>query len=67
MGALEASRARIETAPRDGTLVLLANADEPDWPLRCRRWQDNHWRGWDSEDATHWMSLPAPPIRKRKS
>lgn len=57
----------IETAPRDGTLVLLANADEPDWPLRCRRWQDNHWRGWDSEDATHWMSLPAPPIRKRKS
>jgi hypothetical protein len=48
----------IETAPKDGTLVLLYL---PDGLMACRRWQDNHWRGWDSEDATHWMPLPAAP------
>lgn len=50
----------IETAPRDGTLVLLGNENDPDWPLRCRRWctEWNRWRGYDGEDATHWMPLP---------
>jgi hypothetical protein len=51
----------IETAPKDGTLILLAKAGDPDWALRCRRWQDTHWRGHDAEDATHWMPLPAAP------
>jgi hypothetical protein len=53
----------IETAPRDGTLILVCRAGDKDWPLRCRRWQDSHWRGWDAEDATHWMPLPAPPAQ----
>lgn len=53
----------IETAPKDGTLVLLGCAKDADWPLRCRRWQESHWRGWDSEGATHWMPLPDPPSR----
>ncbi len=56
----------IETAPKDGTLVLLSNANDSDWALRCRRWQgsaDNgNWRGFDGHEATHWMPLPAPPV-----
>ena len=52
----------IESAPRDGTLVLLSKADDADWPLRCRRWENGHWRGHDAADATHWMPLPAPPL-----
>lgn len=51
----------IASAPKDGTLVLLGNANEPGWPLRCRRWQDDHWRGRDSDDATHWQPLPSAP------
>jgi hypothetical protein len=56
----------IETAPKDGTLVLLGNANNPEWPLRCRRWDDEtwgHWRGQDGDEATHWMPLPAPPTK----
>jgi hypothetical protein len=49
----------IASAPRDGTLILLY---QPDGLMACRRWQENHWRGWDFEDATHWMPLPAAPI-----
>ena len=51
----------IESAPKDGTLVLLAKENDPKWPMRCRWWQGTHWRGWDCEDATHWQPLPAPP------
>ena len=51
----------ISTAPKDGTLVLLGRADDRDWPLRCRRWENGHWRGHDADDATHWMPLPAAP------
>ena len=56
----------IATAPRDGTLILLGRKDDPDWPLRCRRWQDTHWRGWDAEDATHWQPLPQPPSKDKR-
>ena len=51
----------IETAPKDGTLVLLCKANDPGWPMRCRRWQEDHWRGQDADEATHWMPLPDPP------
>lgn len=54
----------IETAPKDGTLVLLAKADDPEWPMRCRRFVQEpypHWRGQDADDATHWCELPKGP------
>lgn len=56
----------MESAPKDGALVLLGKASDADWPLRCRRWTgslagDGHWRGHDGGEATHWMPLPEPP------
>ena len=51
----------IETAPKDGTLVLLVKAGDSDWPMRCRRWVDGHWRGQDADNATHWRPLPLAP------
>lgn len=50
----------IHTAPKDGSLVLLGSTD-PDFPMRCRRWVDNHWRGWDGDEATTWHKLPEDP------
>jgi len=54
----------IDSAPKDGTLVLLGREDDPDWPLRCRRWSNGHWRGHDADDATHWQPLPAQPTAR---
>lgn len=54
----------MRTAPKDGTLILLAKVNDPDWGMRCRRWVMEpypHWRGQDADEATHWMLLPEPP------
>lgn len=64
----------IETAPKDGTPVLLTIAGrplEPDEDAHCAvgRWSDDAWgeEDWcmDAGDfwsgATHWMPLPEPP------
>ena len=50
----------IETAPSDGTLVLIWASDTV-----FTAWYDKH-KGWKSSglsylSPTHWMPLPAPP------
>jgi len=55
----------IETAPRDGTRVLIA--DEDVWMAVARFWPCN--MAWTEDAAsglklnepTHWMPLPEPP------
>lgn len=64
----------IETAPRDGTRVLLYG--DIVGPMKGDRWPDRmevaslddedagcHWplQYWLSMDPTHWMPLPDPP------
>lgn len=67
----------IETAPRDGTAILIAGgtysydiyADETFNSVTIAYWYGNHWRGedrqahdeWYTHDPTHWMPLPEPP------
>lgn len=59
----------IETAPKDGTEIILWN----------KSWQSPHsgyygWRGWEQayecgpwkNQPTHWMPLPEPPKRRRR-
>jgi hypothetical protein len=63
----------IETAPKDGTLVIAFYADRHghgryslrywaagDWGARSEGWSDQH-RQLRSSDPTHWMPLPPPP------
>jgi hypothetical protein len=59
----------IETAPKDGTRVLLANrryrfVDAGHYWRNAnkrhprKRWV---WNGWPRHEPTHWQPLPAPP------
>jgi hypothetical protein len=58
----------IETAPKDGTRILLLTGRTE---VAVGRWLDNShtrmpWAGWTtdlgpSSRATHWMPLPRPP------
>lgn len=54
----------IDTAPRDGTQVLLTGVGLDRW-ISTGRWVNGHWYdddgpGWLA-NVTHWMPLPAPP------
>jgi hypothetical protein len=59
----------IETAPRDGTNIILVDADNTPPCLVIGLWSDklHTWIvKWDLDpfegyDATHWMPLPLPP------
>jgi hypothetical protein len=53
----------IETAPQDGTVIMIHVTAKPNLPpYTCRA--DDYWNGaWWLETATHWMPLPAPPAR----
>ena len=66
---LEAEVARfrwqpIETAPKDGTeLLLLDKADQPwigFWNRRTSMWDDGDFRD-NLKGLTNWMPLPEPP------
>lgn len=59
----------IETAPKDGTLVLLCCVgwphsvlrDEP-WPIKVGGWWKSHWDIFGASwEPTHWMPLPEGP------
>ncbi len=56
----------IETAPKDGTIVLLAGEfDYPgDWRIKIGYWSacdDDWYLCWASWKPTHWMPLPDAP------
>jgi hypothetical protein len=64
----------IETAPRDGTRVLLLSADRRVWPVKIGEYVDDppRFTGWVSDNGeeelwthpwqpTHWMPLPDDP------
>jgi hypothetical protein len=63
---------KIETAPKDGTKVLVWSEDHP-WrelgiafwgrsnPMNRPAWQGGHCRIDHIDQPTHWMPLPAPP------
>ena len=67
----------IETAPRDGTRILLFNGcgvyegkwlkenNDENWDKEIETWfitiSGDPWYNQTLEDATHWMPLPQPP------
>ena len=56
----------IETAPRDGTSVLLIRAKAMDGGRLGHRigigsWKQGQWKGDCTRAPTHWMPLPEPP------
>lgn len=59
----------IETAPKDGTAVLLyADSWELTWGIQAGRFYDGEWMCWggavpenDEDGPTHWQPLPPPP------
>jgi hypothetical protein len=60
----------IDTAPRDGTFLLLfaasGDAVSAICPFQVARWTHDSWESEDSrliERPTHWMPLPPPPAR----
>jgi hypothetical protein len=64
----------IETAPMDGTLILLFQSDsynQSPEPITASwdnsfGWMDNARGSWWGFDATHWMPLPKPPTISTK-
>lgn len=61
----------IETAPKDGTDVLIAGPEfgkGPAFYLAVAGFHHDYWREEEYGDnyyqPTHWMPLPAPPDRK---
>jgi hypothetical protein len=54
----------ISTAPKDGTSILIFEADEGTAGMvRVSRWRDDTIpSGWTASDApSHWLPLPLPP------
>jgi hypothetical protein len=57
----------IETAPKDGTLLLLwaPSMVEPHLGRWEREWRNNHYGDreayWYFANVTHWMHIPEPP------
>lgn len=59
----------IETAPKDGSLIMIGGTSYAGWFWSDAKWLDG-WMMWSSTDddwnvecfeASHWMPLPAPP------
>ena len=54
----------IQTAPKDGTVILLADYRYPDRPeISSGFWENGNWTDGSLElsPLTHWQSLPEPP------
>lgn len=59
----------IETAPKDGTVILACKADEYPHATAAVMWEPFHqswacsWDNWPLETfaATHWAPMPAKP------
>jgi hypothetical protein len=56
----------IETAPRDGTRVLIVRAQEMGggslgMRVGIGKWKSGKWQGDCTQAPTHWMPLPEPP------
>jgi len=59
----------IETAPKDGTVILIAEFTRPVWSVVSAKWcKEWHEPSWDTiskhclyNNPTHWMPLPPPP------
>lgn len=76
LGALKASDEGwrpIESAPEDGTAVLLGWSDGTPDPIGVGRWHDAELGEWISDEAssftsqpTHWQPLPPPPASDGK-
>ena len=63
----------IDTAPKDGTRVLLTDGKFTQIGLWCQwlsvpgnpeEWFYEGGRGWN--DPTHWMPLPTPPLEEAR-
>ena len=59
----------IESAPKDGTPILITDIEQPSAGLLIARWKMDAWWGLPTPrgnctiwpDATHWMPLPKAP------
>lgn len=56
----------IETAPKDGRRILLAdmfeNVEIGFWNRDLGQWMDDAQQGWiEPTWPTHWMAIPQPP------
>lgn len=56
----------IESAPKDGTRVLVWDGEE--WLARWQAYNGGYWDAdeYISENPTHWMPLPAPPLENKE-
>jgi thioesterase domain-containing protein len=69
----EAAWQPIETAPKDGTVVLLhVTCLSQPFTVTALYKRDDYWEGWvssyeheDVADPSHWQPLPAPPAAIR--
>jgi hypothetical protein len=55
----------IETAPKDGDLILCASSPE-EVRMSTGRWAEGYWLWGHEEEPTHWQPLPSPPESKSK-
>jgi len=53
----------IDTAPKDGTEILLWNSENPE-EILIGKWDHGFYSDDYKMDATHWMKIPLPPIPK---
>jgi hypothetical protein len=58
----------ISTAPKDGTRILIFEADDDTGTVRVSRWRNDTippgWAG--SGHPSHWLPLPLPPNGGRR-
>lgn len=59
----------IETAPKDGTLIIAAHSNYADGIMDCVLWSGGRWEtqegiGYMAGRFTHWRPLPAPPAQE---